>query len=106
MLRVVFVTAPVKDAEQLARPLLEERLVACVNIIPKVGSLYWWQGRIERGEEALLVMKTSEALVERLIERVKALHAYEVPEVIALAVEAGNQAYIEWALGEATGRPE
>ena len=97
MLRVVFVTAPVKKAEALARQLLEERLIACANLIPKVKSMYWWKDKIETDAETLIVMKTPKRNIKNLIRRVKDLHPYEVPEAISIPVEDGYRPYLQWA---------
>ncbi len=95
-MRVVLSTCPVDQATRLARALLEERLVACVNVVPRVESHYWWEGKISTDAEALLVMKTRPESVEPLVTRLRALHPYEVPEIIALDIVAGNAAYLEW----------
>lgn len=98
---VVLVTAPSADvAAELARALVEERLAACGNILPGVKSIYRWQGRVHEDAEALLVLKTTRTRFEALRERVLALHPYDVPEVIALPVEAGSAAYLAWIAGE------
>ncbi len=97
-LRVILVTAPAKEAEPLARTLLEERLIACANLIPKVTSLYWWEGKIERGAETLIVMKTPRALTRKLFARLKKLHSYSVPEFLALAPLESNPDYESWAI--------
>ncbi|MHB0878395.1 MAG: divalent-cation tolerance protein CutA [Anaerolineae bacterium] len=94
--RLVIVTAPVPIAESLASTLVEERLVACVNIVPGVISIYRWQGRLEREAEALLLMKTDESHLDLLEQRVKELHPYDVPEVIAVPLAEGNGGYLRW----------
>jgi periplasmic divalent cation tolerance protein len=102
--RVVLVTAP--DAEvgaSLARHLVEERLAACVNVLPGVRSVYRWEGEIHESDECLLVAKTAAATTPRLTERVVELHPYEVPEVLALAVERGLPEYLEWVDRESEG---
>jgi periplasmic divalent cation tolerance protein len=93
---VVYVTAPEKEAAALARTLVEERLAACVNLVPGIRSFYWWQGKIEDDPEVLCIMKTQSHLFEALRDRVRALHSYEVEEIIALAIIAGNQPYLDW----------
>ncbi len=95
-LRVILVTAPPKKAEGLARALLKERLVACVNLIPKIRSLYWWEGKICDEPETLMVMKTPKRHVAALRRRVKDLHPYTVPEFLALAVESTDKPYADW----------
>jgi len=97
---VVLTTAGSRaEGERIASALVEERLVACVNLLP-VTSVYRWRGAVERGNETLLVMKTRRALVTRLGARITALHSYEVPEVVALPVVAGARPYLAWLLGE------
>ena len=86
----VFVTAPPDKAEGIARPLVEERLAACANIIPSVRSIYSWKGEICTDDEVLMVLKTRASLLETLRARVLELHPYEVPEVIALPITAGH----------------
>lgn len=94
---VVLVTAPdLKTARALARAALEERLVACVNVIPKLESHYWWQGRIERGAEVLLVMKTRRTRLAALEKSVLARHPYDTPEFVVLPLEAGSVRYLDW----------
>lgn len=95
---VVYVTCPQDKAAALAEALVQEKLVACVNIVPRVTSVYSWQGEVVKDEESLLVMKTSNDFYDRLEARVKALHSYEVPEVLALPVEKGSKEYIGWLL--------
>ncbi len=84
------------EAEKLAKQLLEERLVACVNIAGRIRSLFRWKGAVARESESLLLMKTRRALFDPLCQRVRELHSYEVPEVIAFPVMAGNPEYLEW----------
>ena len=93
---VVFVTAPEDEAPELARTLVEERLVACVNIVPGLRSLYWWKGKVEDEPEVLCIMKTRSNLFEPLRDRVRELHSYEVEEIIALPIQAGNAPYLDW----------
>jgi periplasmic divalent cation tolerance protein len=94
---VVLVTAPsAEKAAELARALVEERLAACGNVVPGLRSIYRWEGKVHDDAEALLVLKTTRARFEALRDRVLALHPYEVPEVLALPVEAGSAAYLAW----------
>lgn len=85
-----------EEAERLASSLVEERLAACVNLVPGLSSTYWWEGEVERAEEVLLVIKTHQDLLDSLVERVKALHSYTIPEVIALPILGGNEDYLRW----------
>jgi periplasmic divalent cation tolerance protein len=93
---VVFVTAPAEEAVTLAKTLVDERLVACVNIVPGLRSIYWWQGKVEDEPEVLCIMKTRTRLFEDLRDRVRELHSYEVEEIIALPILAGNLPYLDW----------
>ncbi len=98
---VVLVTAPTAEqAASLARALVGERLAACGNVVPAIRSIYRWEGKVQDEPEALLVLKTTRARFDALRERVLALHPYQVPEVLALPVEAGSAAYLAWITGE------
>jgi periplasmic divalent cation tolerance protein len=98
---VVLVTASTEDeAEKIASVLLETRKAACVNIIPKVTSHFWWQGKIDTADETLLIIKTRASALPEVIELVKRNHSYSVPEIIALPVTAGNPDYLDWMGGE------
>jgi periplasmic divalent cation tolerance protein len=93
----VYVTCPNETvAKTLARGLLEKRLIACANIIPNITSTYWWKGNIEEDSEVLLMLKTLSESVPELTEYVRQHHPYEVPEVIAVNIEQGNPAYLDW----------
>ena len=99
--RLVLCTVPnAQVAETIARALLEEQLAACVNVLPGVRSLYRWQGKIEDEPELLLVIKTQVARYDELERRVRALHPYQVCEVLALDVAAGAAGYLDWVLQE------
>jgi len=94
---VVMVTAPSADkAAEIARALVEERLAACGNVVPQLRSIYRWEGAVQDEAEALLLLKTTRDRFEALRARVLSLHPYQVPEVIALPVEAGHAAYLAW----------
>jgi periplasmic divalent cation tolerance protein len=98
---VVLVTTPTPErAAEIARALVEERLAACGNVVPAIRSIYRWEGKVQDEQEALLVLKTTRARFEALRARVVALHPYQVPEVIALGVEAGHAPYLAWIAGE------
>jgi len=94
--RVVFITTPLEKGEEIARYLVENKLAACVNIVQKVKSIYWWQGKIEEDAEALLIVKTSTDKIKELITKVKEIHPYTVPEIISLKIEEGNPDYLKW----------
>jgi periplasmic divalent cation tolerance protein len=98
---VVLVTCPTAErAAELARAVVEERLAACGNVVPGLRSIYRWEGKVQDDAEALLVLKTTRERFEALRERVLALHPYEVPEVIALPIEAGSAPYLAWIAAE------
>lgn len=97
---VVLVTASGRDeADRVASALVEEGLAACVNVVPGVRSVYRWQGRVERADELLLVIKTARHLLTDLVARVTGLHSYTVPEVVALPIRGGSAAYLDWLAG-------
>ncbi len=103
-LRFVYMTmADPEQARRIGRALVEERLAACVNIIPAMQSIYRWQGAIQEDGETVLIAKTTAALVERLAARVCALHTYSVPCVVALPIDGGNPAFLRWIGEESTG---
>ena len=85
-----------KTGEKIARALVEERLAACVNVLPGVTSVYHWQGKMEEAAECLLVIKTGAQKFEAVKGRIKALHSYELPEVIAVPITAGSSEYLNW----------
>ncbi len=105
--RVALVTAPdVAVAESLVRTLVEDGTIACGTIVPGALSIYRWHNEIERAGEVLVVLKTTAAAVPRLLERVPALHPYEVPEVLVLPVEAGHGPYLDWVVGSVANAGE
>ena len=104
---LIYMTAPsLSKARELARALVAERLAACTNVLPGMISYYWWEGDVESGEEAVVIAKTRADRVDALTERVKALHDYSVPCVLALPVsgDAGNADYLAWLRAEAAPR--
>ena len=95
--RIVLSTAgSQEEARKIAHALVEQRLAACVNIVPGVESVYRWQGKVESATEWLLVIKTTAAAFPALRDALKQLHSYDVPECLLLAVEEGEAAYLEW----------
>jgi periplasmic divalent cation tolerance protein len=101
--RVVFVytTYPsIVEAEEAGRALVERRLCACVNILPGMVSLYWWQGKVERGEEVVMIIKTRATLAERVRAAVKAMHSYTTPAILVLPVEGIDPGYRVWLMAE------
>ena len=103
MSEIVLVLSTVPDdvsADTIARTLVEERLVACANLLPPMTSIYRWKGDIERETERQLVMKTTRARVPVLERRLKELHPYEVPEFIVMGVDTGSPDYFAWLTAE------
>ncbi len=98
---VVLVTAPsAEKAAELGRAVVSERLAACASVVPGLRSIYWWEGKVQDEAEALLLLKSTRARFDALRDRVLELHPYQVPEVVALPVEAGSRAYLEWIAKE------
>ena len=94
---IVLVTAPEpKTARALAKAALEARLAACVNLVPKIESFFWWQGKIDTAAEALLLIKTTADKLGELETLILARHPYDTPEFVVLTLSAGNQRYLDW----------
>lgn len=93
---VLITTASKQEAEKIVQHLLDDKLIACANIIGSVTSFFRWSGNIERAEECLVLLKSRKDLFERLIEVVKTMHSYEVPEILALPVVEGSKDYLDW----------
>ena len=100
---MVFITTSEDEESRLiARVLLEQKKAACVNILPGINSLYWWQKKIDQDHESLLIVKTRMELLEEVVRLVKEVHSYDVPEIIAVPVVGGNDDYIDWINREVT----
>lgn len=95
---IIFVTCPSDKTakKKIANILLKEKLVACINIIPKVKSLYWWKGKIEKSDEILMLIKSKIKLFDEIKEKIKKNHPYEVPEIFYIKIEKGLEKYLEW----------
>ncbi|KAG7573519.1 Divalent ion tolerance protein CutA [Arabidopsis suecica] len=94
---VVYVTVPNREAgKKLANSIVQEKLAACVNIVPGIESVYEWEGKVQSDSEELLIIKTRQSLLESLTEHVNANHEYDVPEVIAMPITGGSDKYLEW----------
>jgi len=103
--RIVLSTAgTVDEARKIALHLVKKRLAACVNLVPRVESIYRWQGKVESAAEWLLLIKTTEQRIPAVRDAIRELHSYEVPECIVLPIEDGSAAYLQW-LGEAVELP-
>ncbi len=100
---IVFCTCGSQDeADRIANTLVNERVAACVNILPPLKSVYRWQGAVEQAEEVLLLIKTTPGQLARLRDRIPAIHSYDTPEIIAIPVAGGSERYLAW-LGEQCG---
>ena len=94
---IVLVTAPdLKTARALAKAALSARLVACANLVPKIESHYWWQGKIESGTEVLLILKAPKSKLAALEKLLLAKHPYDTPEFLVLPISAGSRKYLDW----------
>jgi periplasmic divalent cation tolerance protein len=98
-MQIYFVYITARDESEalvIGRTLVEERLAACINVLPAMKSVYWWEGELEQSSEAVLIAKTHQGLVPELIERVKRLHSYACPAIVAWPVQTGHQPYLDW----------
>ena len=94
---VIFITTSTEEeARKISESLLGKRKAACINILPKVDSSFWWQGKLDSAQESLLIIKTKASLLSEIIDLVKSAHSYEVPEIIALPIIGGNEDYLKW----------
>jgi periplasmic divalent cation tolerance protein len=97
----VYTTYPsIVEAEEAGRGLVGERLCACVNILPGMVSYYWWNGALERGEEAVMIIKTRASLSDQVIARVKEKHSYATPAILVLPIEGVEETYFDWLMAE------
>lgn len=85
-----------EEAHKIAELLVNEKKAACINIVPGVDSLFWWEGKLDSARESLLLVKTKASLFSEIISLVKEIHTYEVPEIIALPIIAGSEDYLKW----------
>ncbi len=97
---VLVTTSSEPEARKIAELLLSRRKAACINIVPRVDSSFWWQDKLESARESLLIIKTKASLLSEIVELVKSVHSYEVPEIIALPIVGGNEDYLKWINGE------
>ena len=93
---IYITTGSVNEAKKIGRKLVEEKLVACSNVISPIRSIYSWQGKICDDKEALMVLKTKKKLFNQIVKRVEKLHSYDVPEIIALPIIEGSSKYLSW----------
>jgi periplasmic divalent cation tolerance protein len=102
----VYVTAgDAAEASRIGRAVVEARLAACANVIAGMRSIYWWQGSVAEGEEAVLILKTTDDRLDALMTRVRELHSYDCPCIEALPVVAGYQSFLDWVTQETHGSP-
>lgn len=93
---VLITTNSPEEAEKIGKALVQEKLAACANIVKEIRSFFFWQGQLEDEREALIIVKTKASLFPSLVEKVKALHSYTVPEIIALPILMGSESYLRW----------
>ncbi|OIP35729.1 MAG: cytochrome C biogenesis protein CcdA [Deltaproteobacteria bacterium CG2_30_43_15] len=101
MLEITYITILItasseEEAGRIGKTLVEEKLVSCANIIPKIRSIFSWKGEICDEDEVLMILKSKESLFRQIEDRVKTLHSYEVPEIIALPIHSGSEDYLRW----------
>ena len=89
-----------EEAKKIGRELIEENLAACVNLIENMTSIYKWEGKLEEGQEVVMVVKTRKTLMPKLIAVVKSLHGYDCPCILELPIQGGNPDFLKWILGE------
>ena len=99
---IYITTGSANEAKKIGRTLVEEKLVACSNIISPIRSIYRWQGKICDDKEALMVLKTRKSLFKQIVKRVETLHSYDVPEIIAMPITEGSSKYLSWLNEETT----
>ncbi len=97
---VYITTSGLIESKKIAKMLLEEKLAACINIIPTVESIYLWKGKIEEDSESIMVVKTRSELVENVIKKVEEVHSYEIPCVLEITLNKGSKTYLKWMKSE------
>ena len=100
---ILITTEAEEEAHKIAALLLNQRRVACVNIVPRVDSLFWWRGELDSAQESLLFVKTKASQLDAVVDLVRKAHSYEVPEIIALPIIGGNEDYLKWIDNEVEG---
>jgi len=97
---VYITTSGEKESKKIGRTIVEERLAGCINIISTIESLYWWKGEIEEDNESILIVKTKVSSIENIIKRVKEIHSYENPAILAIPIIEGSKEYLDYLDGE------
>lgn len=98
---MIYVTASSdEEALRIANAIVTERLAACANVVRGVTSMFWWEGRVQEGQEVTIILKTRDELVERLTDRVRELHSYDCPCIVAFPITGGNKAFLDWIIAE------
>ncbi|OEC86601.1 MULTISPECIES: divalent-cation tolerance protein CutA [Methanobacterium] len=97
---VYITTSGEKESKKIGRTIVEERLAGCINIISTIESLYWWKGEIEEDKESILLVKTKVSNIENIIKRVKEIHSYENPAILAIPIIEGSKEYLDYLDGE------
>ena len=96
MIMIYATYASAEEAQKISKTLVEERLVACANIMPGHQSLYWWEGKVEEGQEVAVIYKTRAERFDEVKERILALHSYDVPCIVSWPIEQGHEAFLDW----------
>ncbi|NYB52955.1 MAG: divalent-cation tolerance protein CutA [Methanobacteriaceae archaeon] len=97
MYSIIYITTSgVEESKKIAKTLLEEKIVACANIIPEMESIYWWEGDLEEDVESILLLKTRSYLVDKVIDRVLEIHSYQTPCALEIQIKKGSQDYLDW----------
>lgn len=100
-INLIYITVgSLDEARSIGKELVSSRLVACVNIIDNVSSMYWWESEIQDDKEVILIAKTKETLVHELIEKVKSMHSYSCPCIVSLPILDGNRPFLDWVAEE------
>jgi len=99
---ILVTTADKAEAEQISQHLVEEKLIACCNIVSPIVSLFFWKGKIEKEQESLMIIKSISNNFDKIVQKVKKLHSYETPEIIALPIILGSEEYLNWIKNETT----
>ena len=95
--KLIYITTKnIEEAKHIGKTLVEKHLAACINILPQMTSMYYWQGNLQTDEETVLIAKTTTRLVDQLIQKTRELHSYSTPVILVLSIEDGNADYLHW----------